>query len=372
MTNRSLAVLMPTLAALCMAGLLAWPAAQTASGQSTTPANAPRQAVEPATAPTTDPTTATAADTARLVESQRRLQRRWTELRSRFRDLAEELRATEPDQAQRVSDALEQADTLQLDERLQAIAAQLERGENEAATQSQREVLEELVKLRRKLLTGDTEPPTADDPLQALAERLSELLAAQQPLTVATREMAGRRPDDGAWRRADRLAIAKLASQQRDIPAKIAAIWGPFEDNPPDTLGVIRAVLEPVGVELNDIAERLAALEVNASLSNRQRDCELAMVELLKTLRPARKPGAMDEGPSMPEGDEPAGARQLPRSAQLRLLRSAQNRLIERTRVYETRFAGQTPDEAARQQLAVLVRQQSELDEQLRRLLEGQ
>jgi len=368
MTNRWLAVLMPTLAALSVAGLLACPAAQTASGQPTTPANAPRQAVEPATAPAT----ATAADTARLVESQRRLQRRWTELRSRFRDLAEELRATEPDQAQRVSDALEQADTLQLDERLQAIAAQLERGENEAATQSQREVLEELVKLRRKLLTGDTEPPTADDPLQALAERLSELLAAQQPLTVATREMAGRRPDDGAWRRADRLAIAKLASQQRDIPAKIAAIWGPFEDNPPDSLGVIRAVLEPVGVELNDIAERLAALEVNASLANRQRECELAMIELLKTLRPARKPGAMDEGPSMPEGDESAGARQLPRSAQLRLLRSAQNRLIERTRVYETRFAGQTPDEAARQQLAVLVRQQSELDEQLRRLLEGQ
>ena len=58
MTNRSLAVLMPTLAALCMAGLLAWPAAQTASGQSTTPANAPRQAVAPATDPATAPAAA--------------------------------------------------------------------------------------------------------------------------------------------------------------------------------------------------------------------------------------------------------------------------------------------------------------------------
>jgi U3 small nucleolar ribonucleoprotein component len=74
----------------------------------------------------------------------------------------------------------------------------------------------------------------------------------------------------------------------------------------------------------------------------------------------------------VPESDESAGARQLPRSAQLRLLRSAQNRLLERTRVYETRFSGQTPSDASRQQLQSLVRQQAELDQELRKILEGQ
>lgn len=338
-------------AAIVVCMLVLWPHPQVSWGQSAT---------------------TTTSDTTNLAESQRRLERRWTELRSRFRDLADELRASEPDQAKRVAETLEQADTLRFDERLAAIAKRLELGENEAAAQSQREVLDDLVKLRRKLLTGASEPATSDDPLQALAERISELLAQQQPLTAATRDIAGRRPDDGSWRRADRLAIAKLASQQRELPAKIGSLWAPFEENPPESLGVIRAVLEPVGAELTDIAERLAALDVQPSLANRQRECELAMVDLLKVLRPARKPGTSEEDMSMPDGDDPAGARQLPRSAQLRLLRSAQNRLLERTRVYETRFAGQTPDDAARQQLESLVRQQSELDEQLRRLLEGQ
>lgn len=312
------------------------------------------------------------ADAGPLVENQRRLVRRWAELRSRFRDLADELQESEPDQAKRVAGALEEAETLRLDERLSAITAQLARGEHEAAAQAQREVLEELVRLRRKLLTGDTEPPAADDPLQALADRIAELLAAQQPLTVATRELAGRRPEDNAWRRADRLAIAKLASQQRDIPAKINALWEPLEENPPEALGVLRAVLDPVATELADVSQRLTALEVTAALANRQRDCEQAFVELLKTLRPPRKSGTSEEGPARPDSDEPAGARQLPRSAQLRLLRSAQNRLLERTRVYETQFSGQTPADAARQQLQSLVRQQADLDQQLRRLLGGQ
>jgi hypothetical protein len=316
--------------------------------------------------------TAKELENSPLIENQRRLQRRWTELRSRFRDLAEELREAEPDQAKRVAGALEEAETLRLDERLAAITAQLERGQHEAATQAQREVLDELVRLRRKLLTGDTEPPAADDPLQALAERLAELLAAQQPLTATTRELAGRRPEDGAWRRADRLAIAKLAGQQRELAAKIPLLWAPFEDNPPESLGVIRAVLDPVGADLADIAQRLAALEVTAAIANRQRDCEQAFLELLKTLRPPRKTGPSEEGPAVPESDESAGARQLPRSAQLRLLRSAQNRLLERTRVYETRFSGQTPSDASRQQLQSLVRQQAELDQELRKILEGQ
>jgi hypothetical protein len=322
--------------------------------------------------PSSRPATNTEAGYGKLVENQRRLQRRWTELRSRFRDLAVELRESEPDQAKRVAEALEQADTLRLDERLLAIATQLERGENEAASLAQREIVEELARLRRKLLTGDAEPPTTDDPLQALAERIAELLAAQQPLTAATRDIAQRRPEDGAWRRADRLAIAKIAAQQRDVPTKINALWPPFEENPPESLGVIRAVLDPVAAELTEIAQQMVALEVNSALANRQRDCELAMLELLKILRPAQKPGAPEEGPMMAEGDEPPGAKQLPRSAQLRLLRSAQNRLLERTRVYESRFSGQTPSDTARQQLESLVRQQTDLDQQLRRILEEQ
>lgn len=115
-----------------------------------------------------------------LSAQQQRLQRRFDELKTRFRDLAQELRETEPEQAvRRVADALAEAEALRLDDRLRETAERLERGDRESALELQRHVLVDLTRLQRRLLTGNAEPPPADDLASALSDLAAELCAAK-------------------------------------------------------------------------------------------------------------------------------------------------------------------------------------------------
>lgn len=303
-----------------------------------------------------------------LSAQQQRLQRRFDELKTRFRDLAQELRETEPEQAARVADALAEAEALRLDDRLRETAERLERGDRESALELQRHVLVDLTRLQRRLLTGSAEPPPADDLASALSDLAAELLAQQKPLTATTRELAGRRPDDGAWRRADRLTLARVASQERALADKAAPFLERLVEK--EVLAVIRAVLDQTCADLREIATGLAEGRADPALLNRQRDVELALAELLKALRPAQAKSESLPAESPSSNDEGGGNAELPRSVQLRLLRAAQLRVQERTRAFDASRAGQPSTDAANRELEQLARRQADLETELRRLLE--
>jgi hypothetical protein len=303
-----------------------------------------------------------------LAARQQRLERRFEELNVRFRELAEELRTSEPEQAARVAATLEQAGELRIEARLKSISAALAKGEREGALEEQRQVLEDLAKLQRRLLTGETDSPPMDDLAGEISTLLAQTLARQKTLTSSTRDLLARRPEDGSWRRADRLAIARLGADEKALAEPLTPLLERIADSP--ALGVVRAVVSEVRDELQAIGGDLTELKATAELTGRQRSVEATLEELLSALRPKsaeREPPA-DSPP--PEEEETTGGIQLPKSIELRLLRKAQQRLHERTRVFHAAHADQEATEASRRELLELARRQAELETQVLRLLE--
>ncbi|MFO0904430.1 MAG: hypothetical protein U0939_15605 [Pirellulales bacterium] len=306
-----------------------------------------------------------------LAARQRALERRVEDLEGRFRELANELAESEPEQSERVVAALARLGDLQLHQRIRDAAAQIEQGAHEPAAAVQRSLLEDLQKLQRFLRTGRDDEPAGDGVVEELADALQAALSAQRQLRVDAAAVVARRAADGAWRRPERLALANLAKSQRDISQSLAS----FPDRLPDSSvwQIVAAQLRRTLEDQADVARSLSELQIDSTLDPRLQDLASSLEELAKLLRPqANRRGEQPSEATDSQDAEAGGEQELPLSVALRALQGEQRRVLERTRQLD-QLQRDSPDrEALSAALDRLLQRQQQLAQQLRELLAQQ
>ncbi|MFO0867947.1 MAG: hypothetical protein U0935_03290 [Pirellulales bacterium] len=302
-----------------------------------------------------------------LVIRQRRLQQRIDELAIRLRELAGELQETEPEQARRVAAGLEELAALRLVDRAAASAEQIARGEHDEALATQQQLVVDLARVARRLRTGESSSEESDDALGWLFTQLARWQTQQRDWSEQTSALYARRPTTGNWRRADRLALARVAAAEQALSQEVAQGWQRLAGN--DAWAAVGVVLGQVRDDLQTIGQELAAGRVDEPMLARQREVESALTELLSALRPPAK-AARSPAVSPRDEEEESGSGVPPLSVQLQLLRDVQLRIQQRTRGLAARQAATPADEAVAAEQAQLAAQQAAIDAQLRRLYE--
>jgi hypothetical protein len=195
--------------------------------------------------------------------------------------------------------------------------------------------------------------------LARLEARFRDMLDRQLRATAATVELDGRKlADEGKLSRADRLALKKLADEERALSLSAEQAYELIVED--GTSAVFPRIVEELRDDLSSVAGLLDAERTDKFTQFVQRQIEATLRELLEALERAKRQlegrqGGQGQGGG--QGDEPL----LPGSAELKLLRSAQLRVNRRTVEFESSRAGDPPDEISRRLLLEISRRQDEI-----------
>ncbi|HND55462.1 MAG TPA: hypothetical protein PLV92_23770, partial [Pirellulaceae bacterium] len=316
-----------------------------------------------------DPTDASSSEAEELQRRQLRVVRRHEEMEQRFRELATALASDEPEQAERITKALALSKELLLRNRLEQAAEALRGVRWEPGATGHREIARDLQRLRAVLLSRDMGGADGPSAAEQLAARLAEILSRQQPLTVSTRELLKRRPAAGDWKRADRLQLGRVASEEKSLSSAAEAAAEAIADEPGGD--VVASMVSEIQTALAQLSESVGKLTIDEGLVARQREVEQTLAELIRSLEPRGGPEAEPAAPSdAPKPDGEDGKPPLLAGAgQWKLLRSIQERIVQRTRAIEGLRRDGPLDAAAQAELKELARRQDELRKLVQRAL---
>lgn len=183
--------------------------------------------------------------------------------------------------------------------------------------QARREVEEELEQERQE---------QREEKLKGLEERFREMLAGQMEITRTTAGLSKLSEDE--WTRAATLKTAELAGGERELAEEAALAVHILRDD--GSTVVFPSIAESVQADMVRAARRLDERRVASATGALQEDIETALRDLISAVgRERRENQRRQRGPSrMADGATPL----LPGSAELKLLRSMQERVTERTR----------------------------------------
>lgn len=171
--------------------------------------------------PTADPPTSTGTGSAAapsgassLGVRQQRVQRLTEEMDGKFKSLAQALESTEPEKAERLIAALQQARTMHLAPRMRQVADLLDTAKLDAASGEQKQLLADLERLLQLLLAESRAKENERDEREQLAawrQEIQRLLEQQRALRGDTQSLQNKDSPPPADRPA---ALKKLAAQQ--------------------------------------------------------------------------------------------------------------------------------------------------------------
>lgn len=304
-----------------------------------------------------------AAPAAALIERQRQVERRYHDMLAKYQQLAQSLESTEPEQSQRIAKTLARAKELLFEKRLAAVSERLRAGQLPAAMDEQQQILADLGRLLRTLQTGEDASDDAPDVSDELVQRLQDMLSRQKPVTAATLDLSSRQPADGNWRRADRLLLARQADEQKQLTTLADEALALIESA--ESADVVRSLLDAVRADMQQAAGALAERRVTNDVLAAQNSAEATLADLIRSIaRNKPMPDQRGESPSAAAGEPGAAPPLLPPSAALKLLRTTQDRLEQRTSALEARRAKTASlTDADRRELAELVKRQEEIEQ---------
>ena len=203
--------------------------------------------------------------------------------------------------------------------------------------------------------------------LARLEARFREMLARQEKVTRATLELHKKKTAAGPVPRADRLALGKLAEEERVLSHQAQqALEIIIEDG---TSVVFPAIVEQLRDDLRSVAGLLAARRTGSYTQNLQIEIEQTLKELIEALQQAQelKQQGGGGGGGGDEQDEPL----LPNSAELKLLRSAQLRVNRRTASFDQARPDGPLDELMKKQIRDIADFQEEIAIMAEEMLES-
>jgi hypothetical protein len=239
------------------------------------------------------------------------------------------------------------------------------------AERSQQQVVRELRELLDILLNRESREGDGAGLAEKLRSEFLELLNLQRAITTETRATAQRRGEDGQWKRAERLILARLSQQESQLVQRAAAIETLVGEAPGAV--ALLAIVSELREMLQQVASDLTALKVDAELTGRQRMIEELLAELAGVLREEARAveGEGEDPPMVPSEQAVEGAAPVVRpSAEWKLLRASQLRLLKETQRLDEQQSRGPLDAAQERQLEHVIRRQEELQRLVERLLQ--
>jgi hypothetical protein len=196
----------------------------------------------------------------------------------------------------------------------------------------------------------------AVEKLARLEARFREMLVRQQRVTIATAEKeAARVAAGGRLPRSERLAIPKLAEEEREL-ARLAELANGIIIND-GTSVVFPEVVRHLEEDFRSAASLLVTLRTDAYTRSIQQEIELTLEELIDALKKAQQQKKQSGGGGGGGGgqqDQPL----LPSSAELKLLRSSQLRVNRRTTALNEARGENELDDAMRDEVRKIAEMQ--------------
>lgn len=166
-----------------------------------------------------------------------------------------------------------------------------------------------------------------EETLAALEARLQQLLAREKEIRERVTALHARMA--AGHDRADELALAETAQSQRDVEQEAAATLRILVDE--GTTVIVPELMRQMGADMRDVADRLARADLSETTRKTIDDIITQLEEILAAVEKKRLENQQEEQdqqqqPGQQQGPQPL----LPTSAELKLMRSSQVRLMER------------------------------------------
>ncbi|MCR9118268.1 MAG: hypothetical protein NXI22_15140, partial [bacterium] len=220
---------------------------------------------------------------------------------------------------------------------MEQASSDLQGEDPEGAEKQQDEAIKELEKALQEIeeRLAQLREETQAEKLAKLEARFKEMLILQEEATLQTALLHKKSETEGSLSRTDRIAVAKLASQERAL-AEMAfqAYEILIEDG---TSVVFPHMVDGIRADLELTAEMLEAKRTDRNTQAIQQEVEESLRELIEALQKAKGEKKEGGGGSGGGGKQPL----LPNSAELKLLRAEQLRINRRTK----RFDRSRPDD---------------------------
>lgn len=256
---------------------------------------------------------------------------------------------------QQAGRAMQQASE-QLDQRQAGAAAESQDDAIQNLQEALRELEDRLAQLREEMQI---------EKLARLEARFAEMLARQQEISEQTSQLHLRRQEAKRLTRSDRLGLARIEFEETELVDMASAAHEVIVAD--GTSVVFPIIVEQMKESLISVVELLVAQrtttyqpETEPQIEALQNEIEQTLEELIEALQRAqeqRSGGGGGAGGGGESGDAPL----LPGSAELKLLRSAQNRVNQRTVSLQEVAGGEHSAELLSRQLSRLADQQEQI-----------
>lgn len=220
-------------------------------------------------------------------------------------------------------------------------AESLEDDDPEKATKSQDRAIEQLEQTQQQLeeLLNQLRKEERAETLRDLEARFREMLSKQRGVNSATIEVDGVGREN--FKRAEELQVADLAVRQRVLADQASACEHILGEE--GTTIAFPYVVGQVARDMGAAADRLTELKTGTLTQTIQQEIVDTLEQLLEAVKKMQQENEQGGGGGQSAGGENQGL--LPESAELKLLRSSQFRVNQRTLVIETSRAEDADDQ---------------------------
>ncbi|MEC7719890.1 MAG: hypothetical protein VYC98_18885 [Planctomycetota bacterium] len=262
-------------------------------------------------------------------------------------------------------------------QQMQNAANRLQNQDAEGANREQNEAIKNLNDALEEIedRLSQLKEETQEEKLARLEARFTEMLARQQVVSAQTLELDEKQIATGTLRRSDRLALAKLASEENALAEMSQEAYDLLVED--GTSVVFPRIVEDLKTDLQQCADGLKKQRTDSLTQLVQSEVETTLEELISALQRAQKEKQEnDEGGGSSGGGGGGNQPLLPPSAELKALRSAQMRVNRRTKQLDQLREVITTDPQIRAEIQNLFGRQAKIvemtDEMIEKMRQGQ
>ncbi len=255
------------------------------------------------------------------------------------------------------SDSPGQPNVQQAQQQMEKAAESLEQKSPGGAAPKQDKAIEQLEQAQQELEKALEELRKEEraETLRDLEARIRDMLAKQEPINGETVKMD--QLGEANFKRAEQLQLAELSTRQRELSEKAATCLHILDEDA--TTIAFPRVIEQLMEDMVTSADRLAAMQVGAITQTIQTEIVDTLEQLLDAVHRMQEENENSQGQ---QSGQSGGAQPLlPPSAELKLLRSSQLRINNRTGVIADSFQkGAEARDSTASALAKLAARQAE------------
>lgn len=293
---------------------------------------------------------------------QRELQRKAAELQKKMKSKKADSATPGVEQVGEAEKAMDEAA-----ENLGDVRPREAEPQQQRAAEKLQESIDELEKALRQIRKEEME-----ETLATLESRLAALLDGEKKVRSAVGGLVERPAAE--WTRDEQLAVAEAARTQGELADEAESIRRILVDE--GTTVILPELIGQAAADIRNVAARLSRSEATAETRAILDDVIQLLEEVLESVKSRRDENERQESPEGQEGQPDENRPLLPGSAELKLLRSSQLRINNRTTAIASGPAAVDgaldPAQAARrqQELDALSERQRQLSELTRRMNE--